>query len=60
MFSMEKCKVQLFKLSIFIRPPPGSSVLAYYSSPVKKSSAKNLTRTTVNDHVDLQQSSKGK
>ena len=55
MLSIEKCKAKSFKLLILIRPPPGFSVLAYDSPPAKKSSVKNLTRTTVNDHVDLQQ-----
>ena len=55
MFSIEKCKAKSFKLSILIRPPPGFSFLAYDSSPAGKSSVKNLTRTTINDHFDLQQ-----
>ena len=54
MLSIEKCKAKSFKLLILIRPPPGFSVLAYDSSPAKKSSVKNLTRTTITDHVDLQ------
>ena len=55
MLSIEKCKAKSFKLLILIGAPHGFSVLAYDSSSAKKSSVKNLTRTTVNDHVDLQQ-----
>ena len=58
--ALENAKQNHLKVSILIRRPPGFSFLACGSSLVKKSSMKNLTCTTIHDHVNLQQINKEK